>query len=130
MSSASRGLAPREVLNALLMKMGRTGPRAEPRRGPQTGKSGDPLPRTPTVAPGLGFEAKPKVKCGAPRAPIACGLGRRVAVDWTWASPLPHAALESPWLGGHRNLHNYSSITCAIFLQFLSLPGTPLLFPI
>ena len=30
------------VLNALLMKMGRTGPRTEPRRGPQAGKSGDP----------------------------------------------------------------------------------------
>ena len=30
------------VLNALSMKMGRTGPLVEPRRGPQAGKSGDP----------------------------------------------------------------------------------------
>ena len=42
MSSASRGLAPREGLECLLVKMGRTGPLAEPRCGPQAGKSGDP----------------------------------------------------------------------------------------
>ena len=42
MSSASRGLAPREGLESLLVKMGRTGPLAEPRRGLQAGKSGDP----------------------------------------------------------------------------------------
>ena len=30
------------VLNALSMKMGRTGLLAQPRRGPQAGKSGDP----------------------------------------------------------------------------------------
>ena len=41
MSSASRGLALREGLECLLVKMGRTGPLAEPRRGPQAGKSGD-----------------------------------------------------------------------------------------
>ena len=38
----SRGLAPREGLECLLVKMGRTGPLVEPRRGPQAGKSGDP----------------------------------------------------------------------------------------
>ena len=98
MLSASRGLAPREGLECLLVKMGRTGPLVEPRRGPQAGKSGDPRSQNADSSPrvqgalGLGFEAKPKGKCGAPRAPIACGLGRRVAVDWTWASPLPHAA--------------------------------------
>ena len=98
MSSASRGLAPREGLESLLVKMGRTGPLAEPRRGPQAGKSGDPHFQNADNSPqaqgalGLGFEAKPKVKCGAPRAPIAFILGRRVAVDWTWASPLPHTA--------------------------------------
>ena len=43
MSPASRGLAPREGLECLLVKMGRTGPLVEPRRGPQVGKSGDPL---------------------------------------------------------------------------------------
>ena len=42
MSSASRGLAPRVCLESLLVKMGRTGPLAEPRHGPQAGKSGDP----------------------------------------------------------------------------------------
>ena len=42
MSPASRGLAPREGLESLLVKMGQTGPLAEPRRGPQAGKSGDP----------------------------------------------------------------------------------------
>ena len=40
--SASRGLAPREGLECLLVKMGRTGPLVEPRCGPQAGKSGDP----------------------------------------------------------------------------------------
>ena len=33
MSSASRGSTPREGLECLLVKMGRTGPLAEPRRG-------------------------------------------------------------------------------------------------
>ena len=81
MSSASRGLAPREGLNALLMKIGRMGPLAEPRRGPQAGKSGDPRSQNADSSPraqgalGLGFAAKPRVKFGAPRAPKACGLG-------------------------------------------------------
>ena len=42
MSSALRGLAPREGLECLLVKMGRTGPLVESRRGTQAGKSGDP----------------------------------------------------------------------------------------
>ena len=33
---------PREGLECLLVKMGRTGPLVEPRRGPHAGKSGDP----------------------------------------------------------------------------------------
>ena len=41
MSPASQGLAPREGLECLLVKMGHTGPLAEPRHGPQAGKSGD-----------------------------------------------------------------------------------------
>ena len=98
MSFASRGLAPHEGLECLVDKMVRTDLPAQPRRGPQAGKSGDPRSQNADSSPraqgvlGLGFEAKPKVKCRAPWAPIACGLGRRVAVDWTWASPLPHAA--------------------------------------
>ena len=85
------------VLNALLMKMGLTGPLAQPRRGPQAGKSGDPYSQNAGSSPqaqgalGFGFVVKPKIKCGAPRAPTACGLGRLVAIDWMWASPLPHA---------------------------------------
>ena len=75
----------------------------------------------------LGFEAKPKVKYGAPLAPNACGLGRRVAVDWTWASLLPRAALESAWLCGPRYLHSYSSIAHALLPQFLCFPETLLL---
>ena len=42
MSSASRGLAPREGLELGLMKMGRAGPPPEPRHRPQAGKSRDP----------------------------------------------------------------------------------------
>ena len=42
MSSASRGLAPREGLECLLVKMGCTGPLVEPCHGPRAGKSWDP----------------------------------------------------------------------------------------
>ena len=42
MSSASRGLAPREGLECLLVKMVRAGPLVEARHGPQADKSGDP----------------------------------------------------------------------------------------
>ena len=80
------------------VKVGRIGPLVEPRCGPQAGKSGDPHSQNADSSPraqgalGLGLAAKRKGKCGAPRAPTACDLGRRVAVDWTWASPLPDAA--------------------------------------
>ena len=79
MSSPSRGLAPREGLECLLVKMGRTGPLVEPRRGPQAGKSGDPHSQNADSSPraqgalGLGFEVNPKGKCGAPWGPTACG---------------------------------------------------------
>ena len=79
MSSASQGLALREGLESLLVKMGRTGALAEPRRGPQAGKSGDPRSQNTDSSPraqgtlGLGFEVKPKGKCGAPRDPTAYG---------------------------------------------------------
>ena len=42
MSSASRGLAPREGLESLLVKVGRMGPLTEPRRGTPAGKTGGP----------------------------------------------------------------------------------------
>ena len=74
MSSALRDMAPREGLECLLVKMGHTGPLAEPRHGPQAGKSGDPRSQNADSSPraqgalGLGFVAKPRVKYGAPRA--------------------------------------------------------------
>ena len=80
MSSAPRGLAPREGLELELMKMGRAGPPLEPRRRPQAGKSGDPRSQNADSSPGaqdalgLGFEAKPKGKGEAPQAPTARGL--------------------------------------------------------
>ena len=80
MSLALRGLAPRKGLECLLVKMGRTGPLVGPRRGPQAGKSGDPRSQNADSSPraqgalGLGLEAKPMGKCGAPRALIAFGL--------------------------------------------------------
>ena len=50
MSSAPRGLAPREGRGFVLMKMGHAGPPFEPRR--RQASLGTPVPRTPTVAPG------------------------------------------------------------------------------
>ena len=97
MSTAPRGLAPREGLGCVLMKMGRAGAPFEPRRRPQAGKSGDPLSQNADSSPwaqgasGLGRAERRKGKGEAPRALTACGLGRRVAVDWTWASPPPTA---------------------------------------
>ena len=64
----------------MLVKMGRAGLLAQPRRGPQAGKSGDPRSQNADSSPraqgalGLGFEVKPKVKRGAPQAPKACDL--------------------------------------------------------
>ena len=42
MSSASQGMAPREGLELLMLKLGHTKPWMEPRRGTQAGKSGYP----------------------------------------------------------------------------------------
>src|SRR4051812_49293935 len=88
------------------MKMGRAGPPLEPRRRPQAGKSGDPRSQnadsSPRAqgAPGLGLLEKRRGKREAPRAPTACALGCRVAIDWTWASALPHDALLRARLSG------------------------------
>src|SRR4051812_27575169 len=70
--------------------MGRAGPPFEPCRRPQVGKSGDPRSQNADSGPraqgahGLGHAERRKGKGEAPRALTACGLGRRVAVDWTW----------------------------------------------
>ena len=50
MLSVPRGLAPLEGLERWLMKMGRIGPLVEPHSRPQADKSGDPVPRTPTIS--------------------------------------------------------------------------------
>ena len=77
---------------------------------------GTPVPRTPTVAPGpkapgLGRAGRRKGKSEAPRALTACGLGRRMAVDWTWAYPLPHDASATARLD--KSLHaKRVMITC------------------
>src|SRR4051812_37583395 len=77
------------------MKMGRAGAPFEPRRRPQAGKSGDPRSQnadsSPRIqgAPRLGRAVRRKGMSEAPRALTACGLGRHMAVDWTWVSPLP-----------------------------------------
>ena len=87
MSSAPRGLAPHEGLQRLLMKTDRTGPLVEPCCRSQAGKSGDPHSQNADSSPqaqgtlGLGLAVKPKGKCGAPRAPTACGLGRCMATE-------------------------------------------------
>ena len=81
MSSALQGLAPREGLGCLVDEDGHTGLLAQPRRGPQAGKSGDPRSQNADSSPraqgalGLGLAAKPRAKFGAPRALKACGLG-------------------------------------------------------
>src|SRR3954462_12043337 len=75
------------------MEMGHAGPPFEPRRRPRVGKSGDPCSQKADSSPraqgahGLGRAERRKGKSEVPRALTACGLGRRVAVDWAWASP-------------------------------------------
>ena len=97
-SSASRGLAPREGLVLLMLRLGHTRPSMEPHGGPQVGRAGYPLIQDADSSPraqgalGFGFQVKPKGKCGAPRALTACGLGGRMATDGTWVPPLPHVA--------------------------------------
>src|SRR3954462_4667396 len=80
--------------------MGRAGPPFEPHHRPQAGKSGDPRSQnadsSPRAqgAPGLGRAGRRKGKGEAPRALTACGLGHRVAVDWTWVSPQPRELIR------------------------------------
>ena len=116
--SASRGLDPREGLGCLVDEDGPYGLLAWPCCGPQAVMSRDPRSQNADSSPRaqgalrLGFTAKPRVKFGALRAPKACGLGRRVAVDWTWASPLPHAASATARLDKSLRHARKSIITC------------------
>ena len=79
-SSASRGLAPHEGYVLLMLKLGHTRPLMEPRGGPQAGRARYPRIQDADSSPraqgtlGLGFQAKPKGKCEAPRALTARGL--------------------------------------------------------
>ena len=59
MASASRGLAPREGIECLLVKMGRTGPLEEPRLGPQAGRSGYPRSQNADSSPRTQGELEP-----------------------------------------------------------------------
>src|SRR4051812_43616207 len=95
---------PREGLGSCVDEDGPCWAPFEPRRRPQARKSGDPRSQntdsSPRAqgAPGLGRAERRKGKGEALRALTACGLGRRVAVDWTWASPLPHDASMIVWI--------------------------------
>ena len=51
MSSASRGLSPRDGLVLSILKMGHAGLPLEPRRRPQAGKSGDPCSQNTDSSP-------------------------------------------------------------------------------
>ena len=110
------------------MKLGCIGPPLEPRHRPQAGKSGDPRSQntdsSPRAqgAPKLGLAEKRRGKCVAPQTPTACGLGRRVAVHWTWASWLPHDASVTARLD--KSLHaKRVMITCDCGGRRLASPG-------
>ena len=95
-------------------------PRATPQAagrqvwGPHS-QNADSSPRAQGT-PGLGRAGRRKGKSEAPRVLTACGLGRRMAVDWTWASPLPHGASATARIGqvpackaGHDYLRSWRS---------------------
>ena len=62
---------PREGLQWLLLKMGRTRPLVEPRRGPQAGKSGDPRSQNADKAGLLSIATQ---EPNWPRSPSPLGL--------------------------------------------------------
>src|SRR3954466_5434990 len=101
------------------MKMGHAGPPFESRRGRQGGKYGDPHSQNADSSPraqgahGLGRAERRKGKGEAPRAVTACGLGRRVVVDWTWAVLLAHAPLFCALLGCPAFVHSRPSSCCS-----------------
>ena len=129
MSSAPRGLAPREGLELELMELGCIGPPLEPRRRPQAGKSGDPHSQNADSSPraqgarGLGLAEKRRGKCEAPRAPTAYGLGLRMAIDCTWASPLPHDASATARLDKSLHAEKWVMITYDRGGRRLAFPG-------
>ena len=118
MSSALRGLAPREGLGRLLVKTGCTGPRVEPRRGAQAGKSGDPRSQDADSSPraqgalGLGFEAKPKGKGEAPQAPTARGLADAWRLTGRGRPHFPTLPRQLPDLTSPCGMQRNIIITC------------------
>ena len=84
MSSASRGLAPRDGLGCLLVKMGRTSPLESHAVGRKHASLGTPVPRTPTVAP------RPKA-----RSDLASRRSQRVSAERR--GPQQPAALVDAW---------------------------------
>ena len=90
-SSASRGLAPREGLECLLVKMGCTGPLAKPRAvGRRQASLGTPVPRMPTVAPGPNARSdlasrrsqRASAECRGPQQPASLGAAWRLIGRW------------------------------------------------
>src|SRR4051812_49331033 len=112
------------------MNMGHAGPPFEPRRRPQAGKSGDPRSQNADSSPraqgahGLGRAERRKGKGEAPRALTACGLGRRVAVDWTWVLLRLRRILKAWHLLGLRS--SLSSSAAQIPFLALLLPSSKL----
>ena len=62
-SSASRGLAPREGLELSMLKVGRTRPSMKPRCGPQAGKSGYPRSQNTDTTHFLTFLSSQTCSC-------------------------------------------------------------------
>ena len=108
MSSAPRGLAPREGLELVMMKMGHAGPPIEPHR--RQASLGTPVPRTPTVCKGRTIAiVLPASMVKAPqwRKPKTdCHNKRKLASD-------PMTVLNYKINGGHPVLSDGPFITLA-----------------
>ena len=106
MSSAPRGLAPREGLGSVLMKMGRAGPPFEPRRRPQAvrvrGSSLLPFRLPARLSPGA-LWARGLLSVfwerGSPDLP-ACGVARKGAQRGPSSSTQAQDPCEGPSLAG------------------------------
>ena len=113
MSSSPRGLAPREGLEPVLMKMGCAGLPLSHALGRRQASLGTPVPRTPTVAP------RPKVRSGlaSPRIQVQARL-RPGATVGVMGTGVPRLACLRPtaWLKGGpsaAHLHQHKPKTLA-----------------
>ena len=73
--------------------------------------------------PGLGRAERRKGKCEASRALTACGLGRRVAVDWTWVLQQPRELIKERHLSGLCLLCFLRLLLRSPFLRLSFLPS-------